>query len=66
VRGEALDEHTLNRYERDGKQLQEARDKLTPTGKPPASLKRMVVRVTMEEPNELELQMAAIELAKIT
>lgn len=64
--GEVLNEHTLNRYEQDAKKFQEARDKLTPTGKPPAALKRLVIRATVEEPTELELKMAELELAKIS
>lgn len=65
VRGDVLDERTLRRYEQETEKFQQLRDKLTPTGKPPTALKRMVVRATIEDPNELERQMAELELVKI-
>lgn len=66
VRGEPLPEYRIQRSEQDAKKFQEAREKLTLTGKPPAKLMRLAVRITLEDPIEIEQQMAALELAKIS
>lgn len=50
--------HDVDRFEREMAKVTAARTKLTLTGEPPARLLRMVTRIFVEPPTELEHQVA--------
>lgn len=60
TRGDAVPEHLVQGLERKVQKINEAKEKLTRSGKPPARLARLVTKTTVEPLTDVEQQMAEV------
>lgn len=56
--GRPLQDYTVRHFEEDTEKIQEARKRITLTGKPPAAMRRLVTRTTVEQPSAEEAQIS--------